>query len=191
LVPDTSARGLLITISGPAGSGKSHCAMALAKYLSFPHYSAGSIFRNLATERGLSLEALAELAEGDASIDRAIDSRSQELAEKGGAILEGRMVAFFSSTQALKLSFYLTASFEERIRRIAEREGISIIDAKAKTLAREESENRRYREFYGLDPHDLSQYDFVINTHLWDKEGIVALLKGIIKTYLKQVSRKI
>lgn len=184
MAPYLLAKQLLITISGPAGSGKSHCAAALAKHFGIPHYSAGSIFRQYAVEKGLSIEALTKVAEDDPEIDKTIDSRTEELAKAGGAILEGRLVAFFSSSSSPRISFYLTAPFEERVKRIMEREGIDINEATAKTVAREGSERRRYKSIYGLDPNDLSKYDFVINTQIWDKEGIVTLLTGIIQMYL-------
>ena len=178
-------KSLLITISGPAGSGKSHCATVLAEAFGLPYHSAGSIFRRVAAERGMTLEALTKLAEGDESIDREIDRRTEELAKAGGAILEGRLVAFFSPSSANRLSFYLTAPMEERVKRIADREGISVKDARLKTLAREEGERRRYKKIYKLDIGDLSHYDFVINTSLWGKAPIAELLRGIVALYLR------
>jgi cytidylate kinase len=176
---------LLITISGPAGSGKSHCATALAEAFGLPCHSAGSIFRRVAEERGVTLEALTKLAEKDEGIDREIDHQTEVLAKAGGVILEGRLVAFFSTSGTNRLSFYLTAPMEERVKRIADREGISIKDARLKTLAREEGERRRYKKIYGLDTKDLSRYDFVINTSLWGKEPIAELLRGIVELFLK------
>ena len=43
---------MLLTISGPIGSGKSTVAAALAEELSYEHVSGGDIFRELAAERG-------------------------------------------------------------------------------------------------------------------------------------------
>ena len=176
---------VLITISGPAGSGKSHCASRLAELYGIPCHSAGSIFRKMASERGLSLEEFSRVADKDPKIDKEIDRRTSELAKGDGLILEGRLVSFFSSTSAHKISFYLTAPFEERVKRIAEREGMSLKEAEAKTRTREEGERQRYLALYGLDVGDLSGYDFVINTALWGKESIVALLKTIVDMYLK------
>jgi cytidylate kinase len=176
---------LLITISGPAGSGKSHCAMILAEAFDLPCHSAGSIFRRLAKERGVTLEGLTKLAEEDEGIDREIDRRTEELAKAGGVILEGRLVAYFSPPSGNRLSFYLTAPMEERVKRIADREGISIKDARLKTLAREKGERRRYKKIYHFDIGDLSRYDFVINTEIWGKEPIVELLSSIVELFLR------
>lgn len=185
MVSKSLVKGVLITISGPAGSGKSHCASELAKLYGVPCHSAGSIFRKMAMEKGVSPEEFSKMADNDPKIDKEIDRRTSELAKRGGLILEGRLVSFFSSTSAHKISLYLTAPFHERVKRIAEREGISLEESEAKTRTREESERQRYLALYGLDVDDLSHYDFVINTALWDKESIVVLLKTIVDTYLK------
>lgn len=176
---------ILITISGPAGSGKSHCASELAKLYGVPCHSAGSIFRKMASDRGLSPEEFSKVADKDPRIDKEIDRRTSELAKRGGLILEGRLVDFFSPASQHKMSFYLTAPFHERVKRIAEREGIDIDESEARTRTREEGERQRYLALYSFDVNDLSRYDFVINTALWDKESIVALLKTIVDNYLK------
>lgn len=178
-------KSLLITISGPAGSGKSHCAAVLSKAFGLPRHSAGSIFRRVAEERGVTIEELTRLADKDDGIDREIDRRTEELAKAGGATLEGRLVAFFSPPGPNRLSFYLTAPMEERVKRIADREGIPLGEARRKTAAREAGERRRYRKIYGIDINDLSGYDFVINTSLWSKDAIGDLLTGIVELYLR------
>lgn len=181
---------LLITISGPAGSGKSHCASKLAELYGIPCHSVGSIFRKMASERGLSVEEFSRLAERDPTIDQELDRRTSEIASKGGQIIEGRLVSFFSKSFPNTLRFYLTAPFEERVKRIAMREGISVDVAEVRTRMREESERQRYRSLYNIDINDLSVYDFVINTSKWDKESVVLLLKDIIDLYLKTSSKE-
>ncbi|MCX8169746.1 MAG: AAA family ATPase, partial [Candidatus Methanomethyliaceae archaeon] len=82
-------RSLLITISGPAGAGKSYCAAKLAEIYGIPHYSIGQLFRKMAMERNLTIEEFSKLAERDPSIDRELDRRTMELAKNGGCIIEG------------------------------------------------------------------------------------------------------
>ena len=43
---------MLVTISGPAGSGKSTAAAALAEALGYDHVSGGDIFRDTPTSAG-------------------------------------------------------------------------------------------------------------------------------------------
>ena len=56
---------MLVTISGPAGSGKSTAAAALATALEYDHVSGGDIFRDLAADRGLTPLELNDAAEDD------------------------------------------------------------------------------------------------------------------------------
>lgn len=185
-----SLDSLLITISGPAGSGKSHCASRLAELYGIPCHSVGSIFRKMASERGLSVEEFSKLVEKDPTIDKELDRRTEELANRGGQIIEGRLVSFFSKSFPNTLRFYLTAPFEERVKRIALREGIPLNLAEVRTRIREESERQRYKSLYNIDVNDLTVYDFVINTSKWDKESVVLLLKEIIDLYLKTSSKE-
>ena len=45
---------MLVTVSGPAGSGKSTTAAGIAEAFGLDHVSGGDIFRALAAERGYS-----------------------------------------------------------------------------------------------------------------------------------------
>lgn len=175
-------KGLIVTISGPAGSGKSHCASQLANHYGVPLHSSGSVFRKMAAERGISIEALSRIAERDDAIDKEIDKRTAECSRGGGCIIEGRLSRWFSG-EGERLSFYLNAPFEIRARRVAEREGLAFEEASRRTREREESERERYKRLYGIDLSDLSPYDFVINTAIWSKEAIVLLLRSIIEMY--------
>lgn len=181
---------LLVTISGPAGSGKSHCATRLAELYGIPCHSVGSIFRKMASERNLSIEEFSKIVEQDPTIDRELDRRTAELARRGGHIIEGRLVSFFTQSSPNTLKFYLNAPFEERVKRIALREGISLEEAEKRTRLREASEKTRYKLLYGIDVDDLSVYDFVINTSKWSKESVVLLLKEIIDLYVMTYSKK-
>ena len=71
---------MLLTVSGPPGSGKSTNAAALADAFDLDHVSGGDIFRELAAERGLSPVEFNELAEEDDQIYRDLDARLREIA---------------------------------------------------------------------------------------------------------------
>src|SRR5262249_32636493 len=67
----------IITIAGSPGSGKSSTARAVAAALGFRHFSSGDLFRQLAVERGESIEAMNISAEVQRDIDLKVDNLLQ------------------------------------------------------------------------------------------------------------------
>lgn len=174
----------VITISGPAGSGKTSCATELAQMLGLRYLSLGMLFRELAKRRGLSLEELSKVAEEDSSIDKEIDQTACRHAREGGVVIEGRLSAWFAREYA-DLKVYLTAPLQERVKRIASRDGLVFRQALDAVTERENSERRRYKKYYGIDIDNLSIYDVIINTSLWGKESVVKILKLMVLELFK------
>ena len=156
---------MLITISGLPGSGKTTVARLVATELGLEHVYAGNIFRRQAEAAGLTLQEYLRRAETDPSIDRQLDDRMRERARAGHAVLEGRLAAFMAEqagTAALKV--YLDASEAVRAARITDREGGATTNRLQEIQARETSDWQRYRDIYGVDYHDRSRYDVVVET---------------------------
>jgi cytidylate kinase len=174
---------MLITISGPAGSGKSTAAAGLAEALGYEHVSGGDIFRALADERGMTPLELNRAAEEDDAIDRDLDRRLRETArERDDLVLESRLAGWMAGEHA-DFKMWLNAPLAVRAQRIAEREDKSVDRAQEETHARAESEAGRYREYYGIDIEDLSIYDLVLNTSRLDPDGVVDALRAVIEAY--------
>jgi cytidylate kinase len=174
---------MLVTISGPAGSGKSTAAAALATALGYDHVSGGDIFRDLAADRGLTPLELNEEAESDESIDLDLDRRlRQTAAERDDLVLESRLAGWMAGEHA-DFRIWLDAPLEIRARRISEREDKPVEVAREETRARAESEAKRYEAYYGIDIEDLSIYDLVLNTARLDPEGVVSAIVTIIEAY--------
>src|ERR1043166_4257355 len=68
----------IITLAGSPGSGKSSTARAVAAALGFQHFSSGDIFRQLAADRGESIEGMNISAEAQRDIDLQVDRLLQE-----------------------------------------------------------------------------------------------------------------
>jgi len=174
---------MLITISGPAGSGKSTAAAGLAEALGYEHVSGGDIFRALADERGMTPLELNRAAEEDDAIDRDLDRRLRETAsERDDLVLESRLAGWMAGEHA-DFKMWLNAPLEVRAQRIAEREDKAVDRAREETRARAESEASRYREYYGIDIEDLSIYDLVLNTSRLDPNGVVGALRAVVEAY--------
>ncbi|PSQ06580.1 cytidylate kinase [Halobacteriales archaeon QS_5_68_33] len=174
---------MLLTVSGPAGSGKSTFAAALAEELGYEHVSGGDIFRSLADERGCSLVEFNRLAEEDDEVDRDLDRRLREIArERDEVVLESRLSGWMAGEHA-DIKVWLDAPLDVRIDRIADREDTDLETARAETVERADSEARRYREYYGIDIEDRSIYDLVLNTARWDPDGELEIVLAAVEAY--------
>ena len=177
----------VITISGLHGTGKSSVADIVAKRFGLKRVSAGVIFRELAKKRGLTLEEFSIVAEDDESIDKELDALLKTTAMKGNVLLDGQLAGWMAGDYA-NFKILLTASVDARVKRIAERDEVSLEHARRETLNREASEKERYLEFYGVDISDQSIYDLVLNTEKYDLQGVIKVLTTAIETFLEQSS---
>jgi cytidylate kinase len=174
---------MLITVSGPPGAGKSSTCAALSERLDLEHISGGDIFRELAAERGMTLAAFNERAEEDDQIDRDLDRRLREIAvERDDVVLESRLSGWLAAEHA-DLRVWLDAPLEVRAERIADREDKPVGAARAETEERADSEAKRYREYYGIDIHDRSIYDLVVNTGRWSEGTVPELVVSAAESY--------
>lgn len=174
---------MLVTISGPPGSGKSTVATAVADAFDFEHVSGGDIFRSLAAERGYTLREFNELAETDDRIDRDLDRRLRETArDRDDVVLESRLSGWMAGEHA-DLRVWLDAPLAIRAARIADREATEEADALAETREREESERKRYQQYYGIDFEDRSIYDLGVNTARWTAGAVADLVVSAVESY--------
>ena len=174
---------MLLTVSGPPGSGKSTTAAGLAERFELTHVSGGDIFRELADERGYTPLEFNRLAEEEESIDLDLDRRLQAVAiERDDVVLESRLAGWLAGEHA-DFRFWLDAPVAVRGARIADREAKDPDRATDETRAREASEAMRYLEYYGIDIDDLGIYDLSVNTARWNADAVLELLTGAVEQY--------
>jgi cytidylate kinase len=164
-----------ITVSGPPGSGTTSLAKYLAQHYTLEMISAGEVFRQIATERGLDIAELGRFAENDLSIDALIDARQKELArERDDIVVEGRLSGWIVEKANLKI--WLMAPLACRAKRISHRDLVDEYTARMMTTVREACEARRYQNYYSIDIHDLSPYHMILNSELWTAEQLGAIV---------------
>lgn len=182
---------MLITISGVPGSGKTTVARLLSKQLGIPHVYAGDVYRQQASERGLTLAQLNELAEQDHSIDRELDARLAEYARRGEVVLEGRLAGFIADEQNVDaLKVWLTASDRVRAERVAEREGVDAVAVLQENTARHDSDAKRYKLIYGYDLDDTSIYDLSLVTDDQTPEAIAQVILAAAEEHFGQAATR-
>ena len=170
-----------ITISGTPGSGKSTVAELLHEKTNIPYVYAGMIFRNLANEYEMSLEAFGKYCETHEQVDKELDEKQVNILRKGNVILEGRLsgwLAFKNDIDAVKIM--IDADESTRASRIVNREDGTVEQRLKEMKKREASERKRYQTYYGIDLLETSIYDIVIDSSDKTADEIVLLISDFL-----------
>ncbi|HEX4919986.1 MAG TPA: AAA family ATPase [Candidatus Bathyarchaeia archaeon] len=178
---------MIITVSGLHGTGKSTYAARIASALGIRHVSAGVLFRRVAKEKHLTLEELGKIALQDSSIDKLVDEKTVEEADKGNVVIDGQLTGWMLKDRS-DLRIYLTAPETVRLERIARRDGVDLKDAQAQTRQRESIQSERYLRHYGFRVEDLSIYHLVLDSSLGSIEDTAKVL--VAATRMVQRTRK-
>ena len=158
---------MLITISGLPGSGTTTASRLVADALGLERVPGGEVFRQLASEAGMSLAEFGVHAQGHPEIDIELDRRLTERAREGGCVIESRLAGWLTSRAGLPaVRVWIDCSEEIRAERVARRDGITVEQAMVDNRARAGLEHARYLAVYDIDLSDRSAYDLVLeSTH--------------------------
>ncbi|MFA6588650.1 MAG: cytidylate kinase family protein [Patescibacteria group bacterium] len=163
---------MIITINGMPGSGKSTIAKRLGKILHCPTLDVGSLRRQVALKKGMTLAEFNKWSEknpkfGDQYFDELLTKTAHA---KKNIIISGRM-AFYFLPESFKVFF--NVSFPEGARRIKQSlhldrnednnlTSIAVIIASMKK--RIASDTKRYKKLYRVNIFQPSNYDYVLDT---------------------------
>ncbi|OGC81912.1 MAG: hypothetical protein A2788_02150 [Candidatus Abawacabacteria bacterium RIFCSPHIGHO2_01_FULL_46_8] len=179
---------MIISISGTPGSGKTTVADILAKDLGYASYYMGGLRRQLAKEKGMTIDELNKLGEQEAFTDKDIDEYQRKLGkEQDNFIIQGR-TSFYFIPHSFKV--FLDVDADEGARRVYQQfkagewsvrnedEPQSLAAAKQHLAARCASDTKRYLKYYGFDCYAKKHYDLVIDTTKKTPAAIVAEIKA-------------
>jgi len=176
---------MIITISGKAGSGKSSVAKALSSQLGLKHYSVGDVMRQMAQDKGMTLLDLNKLAEKDPAIDKELDDRLVMLGKtQDNFVIDGRLTAFFIPHAFLRI--FLDADAPTRAERILKARRVdekhsTIKEVMANVHKREESEKKRYKDYYNVDYTNKKLYSHIIDTKPLSLQQVVDKIVSFAK----------
>jgi len=158
---------MIITISGTNGSGKNTISDLLAEKFKLKRYSVGNFRREMAKKMGLTIHELNKLGEKDISTDKPADDWQIEIGKKeDNFVIDGRLSYHFIPNS---IKIFLDVRKEVGASRIMnhlreEEKNETKEQAEELWQQRYDSDTKRYKKYYNLNPYDKSQYDLVIDT---------------------------
>jgi CMP/dCMP kinase len=168
-----------ILLSGLSGTGSTTAARRIAADFGLSYIYGGQIFRNLAVERGISLEELAESLEHDQEAEREIDRRLVAAGIGDNVLIESRTIGWIFPPEIQAVRIWLLCDLSERLRRVQAREHHP--RSAENLLRREASDNRRYGDLYGIEDNDFSPFDLVIDTTRMSVDEVVSQIEAFVR----------
>lgn len=181
----------IITIAGRPGSGKSSTAKAVTAQLGYQHFSSGDLFRALAKERGIDLLQANFTAEENTEMDKLVDGRLQEIGKTEDQLVIDSRIAWHWMPESFKV--FLDLDLNIAAQRILD--GMDDARLASEHIHRDpaeyaqnlkhrlDSETRRYRALYDIDPYDMSNYDLVIDTAAHNLQEVAELILTAFKDW--------
>jgi cytidylate kinase len=171
-----------IAVSGQSGCGATTATKRACEALGIPLFN--FTLRDLAKERGTTLEEMQKLALADESADLEVDLRQVRFAlDNKDWVIGSRLAVWLDDERILSrlgaaqrpditLKIWLDAPLSERARRIGEREGKAGKEVLAAVRKRDEENHARYLRLYGIDNTMPPKGTVVLDTAKMGKEAV-------------------
>jgi len=185
---------MIISFSGDIGSGKSTIAKKISEKIGYERFYMGQILRDVAKKRKMTLVELLKKGENDPSIDKQIDDLIVKLSkENDNFIIESR-TAWYFIPHSLKI--YLKVDEQEGAKRIfkqlqsnnernEDRKLLTLEDVVRSNKNRRETDDKRYKTYYGIDISKMENYNFVLDTTDLSVNDVYNRTLAFIKNQIK------
>ncbi len=181
-----------VIVSGMAGSGKNTIAEMIAKKYKLNFLCASDILKEMAIEEGYAAGGkdwwdsaqgirFLDQRKGDSKFDKKLDGILMQRADNGGISMTSWVMPWLFKGDSVKI--WLNASMEERVKRIAKRDEISLEEAR-KIVGKRDKENREhYKNLYGYElDKDLEVFDLIVDTDGIEPDDIMKKIDTYIKS---------
>lgn len=183
-----------ITLTGNLGSGKSTISKIFANKYGYEIYSTGKVIREFAAERGLSVLEMNQLMEKDNSFDHLIDDRVRQVSiERKDDLFFDSRLAWHFAVDTFKV--FLSVNIDEAARRVfnddrGDTEAYkSQEDAKAQLTERAHTEDKRYKDIYGIEYFKISNYNLILDSTFSKPELLAEVILSEKRRYEEAVAR--
>lgn len=191
-MPTTQQRKekIVICLAGLTACGKSTAAKRLAKKYGLKYVSGGTALMELALRTGYQAQSRGwwETPEGmrfleqrlhDPNSDKQIDSQLIELAELGDVVLDSWTMPWLTK-KGFKI--WLEVSPQERAKRLARRDGISIEHATSVIEKKDSMTMQIYESLYGFKlGKDYQPFDLVLDSETLSSDEVFDTLSLVIE----------
>lgn len=181
-------KGLIITIGRQFGSGGRCVADALGRKLNIPVYD-NELITKAAQESGFSAELFLQSDEkrrifslssifssnyssetenymSDTGLFQIQCETIKKIAEQGSAVIVGRCSDYVLRERGNTLDVFLSCPLEERIKRVAERQGVTLEDAQ-EIVERKDRAREEYYNYYTFGNWGMaSNYDLCLDSNI-------------------------
>lgn len=163
-----------ITITGDLYSGKTSLAKRLCNHYNLNLYTVGLLLRKNAEKLGMSITEYNEYMNNN-NIDDIVDKHTEEVGIKEENFIYDARLAWYFIKDSIKI--YLKIHPEEAARRamMDSREAekySSLEEAKATIIKRTLVERERFNRLYGVDIHNVQNYDLILDTTVLNIEEV-------------------
>ena len=184
----------IITLSGKPGSGKSSTADRIAEMLGYTRYSSGDLVRDITHKRKITLAQFNALAEENPTMDFDIDEELRKLREQNDIVIDARL-GFYWIPESFKV--YLDLNPDVAIARIykdanlnTRRSGsgegtLSMDEVIDQVEERMQSEKRRFKKLYNINPYAALNFDLIIDTSRHSPETVALTVFDTYSKWLK------
>lgn len=181
-----------ITLTGNLGSGKSTLSKILENEYKYEIFSTGKVIRQIASEHGVSVLEMNKLMEKDHKYDHEIDNTTARISRENPDknILFDSRLAWNFVEKSFKV--FLTVSLDVAAKRVSAdltrgkvENYESLEKAKEQLKERAETEDKRYKDIYGIEYFNMSNYNLILDSTNCAPEILAKILKAEADAYEK------
>ena len=181
-----------ITLTGNLGSGKSTLSKILENEYRYEIFSTGKVIRQIASEHGVSVLEMNKLMEKDHKYDHEIDNTTARISRENPDknILFDSRLAWNFVEKSFKV--FLTVSLDVAAKRVSTdltrgkvENYESLEKAKEQLKERAETEDKRYKDIYGIEYFNMSNYNLILDSTSCTPEILAQILKEESDAYEK------
>ena len=185
---------IIVTVGREHGSGGKYIAEQIAKQLGIAFYDKELLLASVFNaedaarydEKPVHLLWSRRIGENFNAPEDALAHETfehiQELADSGESfVVLGRCADYALKDRDDVINLFITAPLENRIKRVAARNGISENEAKDRIKKTDKSRASYYNYYSTKDWGDAKSYDLCIDSSLLGIDGTVELLKDLIR----------